>query len=56
MSLLYSIVILSLEEVNKREILNTIASLKPMQKSIELKVIVLSKDVPKELKKGDVLH
>ena len=43
------------EEVNGRRVQNHIAELKPQQKSIELKVVVISKDAPKELKNKEIL-
>ena len=46
---------ISYEEVNGRRVCNTISELRPQQKSIELKVIVISKDAPKELKNKEIL-
>ncbi len=46
---------ISYEEVNSRVVQNCIAELRPPQKSIELKVIIMSKDAPKELKNKEIL-
>ena len=46
---------ISFEEVDARRVQNQIIDLKPQAKSIELKVVVLSKDMGKELKNKEIL-
>lgn len=46
----------TLNELSQREAPNKIAELRPLMKNLDLKVIVLTKDVPKELKNKETLH
>eukprot|EP00347_Sterkiella_histriomuscorum_P006459 403352696 len=46
----------SLRELQERETPIKISELKPQMKNLDLKVIVLTKDVPKELKNKEVLN
>ncbi|CDW81565.1 soss complex subunit b1 [Stylonychia lemnae] len=45
-----------LQELEMRDPPNKVIELKPQNKNLDLKVIVLSKDVPKELKNKEVLY